>query len=90
MSGQAALAPVIPLFDGRRGEVVAPAEPRVTKGELARYLRVSEKTIERWMHDRAYARGGRPVPFEKPFANGWVRFRISEVETWLAAGSSGR
>jgi predicted DNA-binding transcriptional regulator AlpA len=80
-----ALAPVIPLFDGRRGETVPAAEARVTKAELARLLAVSEKTIERWMRDRAYRRGGRQVPFEKPFANGWVRFRVSEVESWLAS-----
>lgn len=84
MSAQAGLAPVIPMFGGRRGEVVpAAAEPLVTKAELARHLRVSEKSIERWMHDRAYARGGRQVPFCKPFANGWVRFRLSDVEAWL-------
>lgn len=78
------LAPVVALFGGRRGETVpAASEPRVTKRELAGQLRVSEKTIERWMHDPAYARGGRQVPFEKPFANGWVRFQVREVEAWL-------
>lgn len=80
------LADVVPLFGGRRGELVpAAAEGRVRKAELAKHLGVSEKTIERWMHDPKYQRGGRQVPFCKPWANGWVAFRVSEVEAWLAS-----
>lgn len=70
---------VVDLFSGRR----ATGEPRLKKAELARTFGFSTKTIERWMHDERYRRDGRQVPFEKPYANGGVRFVLSEVQAWL-------
>jgi excisionase family DNA binding protein len=48
-----------------------------TKAEVAAHLRVSERTIERWM-----ALG---LPFSKPYESGSVRFRASEVDAWFAS-----
>jgi len=53
-------------------------EPAQTKAEVAAHLRVSERTIERWMRDR-------DLPFEKPFEGGSVRFRLSAVDGWFAS-----
>lgn len=66
------------------GEVVQLAELRerrgrqemlATKREVAAHFRVSERTIERWMD--------RGLPFEKPFENGLVRFRLLACERWF-------
>jgi excisionase family DNA binding protein len=54
----------------------------LTKREVAAHLRVSERTVERWM-------GSRGLPFSKPFARGAVRFRLSEVDAWWARGDGG-
>jgi excisionase family DNA binding protein len=59
-------------FPGRPGR-----ERWVTKRELAEYLQVSEKTIDRW------AAAGMPrlaAPGRRT-----VRFRISACEAWLGA-----
>jgi predicted DNA-binding transcriptional regulator AlpA len=76
---QAQAAEVVDLFTGRR----ATGEQRLTKAQLAKTLGYSEKTVERWMYEATYQRGGRGVPFEKPFAHGGVRFVLSEVQAWL-------
>lgn len=73
----AAGAVVVPLF-GRRG---GGQEPLMTKAEAARFLRCSERTIERHMKERG-------LPFSKPFARGAVRFRRSELDLWLSQGQS--
>lgn len=74
---------VTALFGGRRGEVVEAPPERLTKAELAARLRVGVRTIERWMSDPCYRRGGRQVPVRRPWAGGHVRFVLTEVEAWL-------
>jgi hypothetical protein len=56
-----------------------PPEPLLTKAEIARYLRVSTKTVERYMK--------RGMPYSKPYRNGSVWFRVSEVDGWILDGS---
>lgn len=50
-------------------------EPRLTKREVCSLLGISERTCENWMR--------RGMPFEKPFANGSVRFVWTDVEAWM-------
>lgn len=75
---------VVELFGPRRrrGRRERSEEPRVTKPEVAAYFNVSTKTIERYM-----SRPVDPLPFEKPFERGAVRFVMSEVEAWWGRAS---
>ena len=61
----------------RRGPQGPQRGPMQTKADVAAHLRVSERTIERWM-----ALG---LPFAKPYESGSVRFRASEVDAWFAS-----
>jgi predicted DNA-binding transcriptional regulator AlpA len=72
---------VIELFGGGRRRP-AVDEPRVTKKFVAAHFGVSPKTIERYM-----GRAVNPLPYEKPFVNGAVRFVMSEVERWWRQSS---
>ena len=49
-------------------------ETYMTIEELAAYLKMAEKTIRKWVFNRA-------VPFHK--INKAVRFRLSEIEKWV-------
>jgi len=49
-------------------------ETYLTVEELAAYFKVSEQTIRRWICNRE-------VPYHK--INNSVRFRLSEIETWV-------
>jgi predicted DNA-binding transcriptional regulator AlpA len=62
---------------GRHGRRVRESEPRVTKEYVARHFGVSTKTIERYCR-----RPVDPMPFEKPFERGAIRFVLSDVERW--------
>jgi excisionase family DNA binding protein len=50
-------------------------ESYVDSDALAAYLGVSRRTIEDWVHRR-------DVPFHK--VGRLVRFRLSEIDTWIA------
>ena len=54
-------------------------ETLLTKAEIARHLGKSTKTVERYMK--------RGMPYSKPYPNGAVWFRVSEVDAWLGGGS---
>jgi predicted DNA-binding transcriptional regulator AlpA len=77
---------VVDLFGGRRRRRRS-EEPRVTKAVVAEHFGVSEKTIERYMRP---GRGRRPLPHEKPFERGAVRFVLSEVEAWWRETTTSR
>ena len=62
-------------FPGRRG-----LEPWWTKAQVARHLRVSERTVERWARDG--------MPCLRAGRGRTVRYRASEVEAWLARGGA--
>jgi excisionase family DNA binding protein len=49
-------------------------ETYLTVEELAAYFKFSEQTIRRWIFNRE-------IPFHK--INNSVRFRLSEIETWV-------
>ena len=49
-------------------------ETYMTIEELAAYLKMAEKTIRKWVFNRA-------IPFHK--INKAVRFRLSEIEMWV-------
>jgi predicted DNA-binding transcriptional regulator AlpA len=66
---------VVQLFGG--GRRPRSEEPRIRKVDVARHFGVSEKTIERYMR-----RSPNPLPYEKPFAKGAVRFVMTDVERW--------
>ena len=66
-------------IDEAREQRQAREEPLKTKPEIAAHYVVSERTIERWMRDG--------FPYDKPFAGGSVRFRLSECETWFSGGA---
>lgn len=72
---------VVELFGGRRPRT---DEPRVTKKQVAAHFGVSTKTIDRYMR-----RPVNPLPFEKPFERGAVRFVMSEVEAWWRTAGDG-
>jgi hypothetical protein len=48
-----------------------------TKRGLAAYLRVSERSIERWSR-----RSVDPLPFCKPYKNGAIRYYGPDVDAW--------
>lgn len=73
---------VVELFGGRRRPRTD--EPRVTKKDVAAHFGVSTKTIDRYMR-----RPANPLPFEKPFERGAVRFVMSEVEAWWRTAGDG-
>jgi excisionase family DNA binding protein len=52
-------------------------ETYLTIEELARYLKVAEQTIRRWVLNRE-------IPFCK--IKKVIRFRLSEIETWVNDG----
>lgn len=54
----------------RRGQ-----EKPLTKAEVAEHFKVSVRTVNRWMQAG--------MPFDKPFAGGSVRFRLSDCERWF-------
>lgn len=81
------LAPVVSIFDRR--EVGRELEPWRSKRWIAAHFEVSPRTIERWMRDSRYRRGGRQVPFTKAHAGGDVRFKLSLVEEWFRSGAEG-
>ena len=65
--------------------VTDPATPLreryLTRGELAQYLGVSEKTVARW--------GGAGMPCER-WGRRLVRYRLDRVEAWLSTeGAAG-
>ena len=61
------------------------AEPWVSKKALAGHLGVTTRTVELWMRDDRYLRGGRHLPFRQLWGPGSaVSFRVSDVEEWLA------
>jgi hypothetical protein len=60
-------------------EVGAVTDSWLTKGEIARHLRVSTKTVERYMK--------RGMPYSKPFRNGSVTLNAADVDAWRQAGS---
>lgn len=62
-------------FPGRRRP-----EPWWTKAQVARHLLVSERTVERWTRDG--------LPCLRVSGGRTVRYRISEVEAWLAGGAA--
>ena len=53
-------------------------ETYLTIDELAAYLKLNNQTIRRWVLNRA-------VPFRK--IKKVIRFRLSEVETWIDSGN---
>ncbi|WCB94445.1 hypothetical protein DSM104299_03182 [Baekduia alba] len=55
----------------------------MTKKQVAAHFDVSTKTIERYM-----ARKVDPLPFEKPYERGAVRFVLTEVEAWWGRASA--
>lgn len=55
-------------------------EPWVSKRDIAAFFGVSGRTVERWMR--------RGLPFDKPFAGGSVRYRLSECEEWFRSGGA--
>lgn len=81
------LAPVVSIFD--RSEVGRELEPWRSKRWVAGHFEVSVRTIERWMRDPRYRRGGRQVPFTKAHDGGDVRFKLSLVEAWFRSGEAG-
>jgi len=52
-------------------------ETYLTIEELAGYLKLAEQTIRRWVLNRE-------IPFRK--IRKVIRFRLSEIETWIDAG----
>lgn len=70
-------AQVVPLFS-KRG---FPPANALTKQELAGRLRVSPRTIERYMK--------MGLPYDKPFDHGAVRFRLAEVDAWMSSLRAG-
>ena len=70
--GNQGMAQVIDLQEARRRRE---PEPYVSKQEIAAYLRVTTRTVDRWRKDG--------LPGHKAYANSPVKFRRSEVDSWL-------
>lgn len=63
----------------RRGLAI---EPWITKQQVARHYGVSTKTVERWMNDPRYRRGGRQAPHRRVFG-GPAKFQLVQLELWM-------
>jgi excisionase family DNA binding protein len=53
------------------------AEPWMTKAQIARHLKVTTRTVERWQHEG--------LPFHP--VRGVNRYRASEVDGWVVSCS---
>ncbi len=61
---------------------VSQFEPWVDKRTVARHIGCSVRTVENYMK--------LGMPYVKRFANGPVRFRLSEVDAWMRGRGSGQ